>query len=220
MGAVLQMTGSVRFIFASFALLLAACTAEPVRNSAGIAGTIRSFQAPDFVPRFAALLEAEAGALQVSFIDKDIQSTLLQEQRRGNFRYWLGADGSLIITENGMLFGTRGLGAGLLTSDLSEPRALVLNGRAGVSDRFHTFLNGDDNAVTRTYRCTITPRGAREVNLGGQIAATSLMREECKSLDQSFVNLYWVDISRKEVVQSRQWTGDFLGNLSTRMVVR
>lgn len=214
------MTFLSRSIFAGLALLLGACTAEPPQNSAGIAAAIRGFQAPDFVPRFVALLEAEAPALQVSFVDKEVQTTLLQEQERGDLGYWLSADGAMLVTENGMLHGTRGFGAGLLSSELSEPQALILNGRSGVSDRFHTFLNGNDVAVTRTYRCTMTQRGPRDVNLGGRIAATQLMRESCKSLDQSFVNLYWVDIGRKDIVQSRQWAGDFLGNVSTRVVVR
>jgi len=44
------------------------------------------------------------------------------------------------------------------------------------------------------------------------------MRETCKSLDDQFFNLYWVENGR--IIQARQWGGPQVGPISTRIVPR
>ena len=174
----------------------------------------------DFVPRFIALLQDEAPTLQVGFIDLEINGNLLLERQDGAYEYWLSPDGGQIVLQSGMLHSTRGFGEGLLASDLSAPLALVLNLQSGWSDRFHTYLDGNDFAVTRTYRCRIENEGPRSVDILGTSVDTQLMRESCRSLDQEFVNLYWVVPSRRTIVLSRQWAGPEIGAVSTRVVPR
>ncbi|MFC3119471.1 YjbF family lipoprotein [Jhaorihella thermophila] len=87
----------------------------------------------------------------------------------------------------------------------------MLAGREGRATRFHTFLTGTDETVTRTYECRVEDRGARTVELGSRQVSTRLMAESCNSTDQQFVNLYWVDDGDGRIVLSRQWTGDYLG---------
>ncbi|MEL6914689.1 MAG: YjbF family lipoprotein [Pseudomonadota bacterium] len=174
----------------------------------------------EFDPRFIALLRAEAPALQVGFPDGGTGGTLLLERRDGAFDYWLSPDGVQIVLEAGMLHGTRGLGDGLLASETRAARALVRGARAGVADRFHTYLDGEDFAVTRTFRCVIAPLGPDEVEIPGTgPVATILVREVCASLDEGFENLYWVVPSTGDIVVSRQWAGAETGALSTRVVV-
>ncbi|MFD2741762.1 YjbF family lipoprotein [Sulfitobacter aestuarii] len=200
-------------------LLLAACgspTTEPSRLD-----TLRAALGgaePDFAPRFAALIAARAPALQVGFIDKEVSTTLLLEQRRNGIETWLSPEGAALVLERGMLHGTRGFGTGLLASELSEPLALVLARQGGRSDRLMTYLDGNDRAVTRTFRCVLSSRGARQLSLQGRVIPTTLMQEDCKSLDQSFRNLYWV--AQSGIVQSRQWAGGKTGEISTRVVLR
>ncbi|MEL7257828.1 MAG: YjbF family lipoprotein, partial [Pseudomonadota bacterium] len=134
------------------------------------------------------------------------------------FEYWLSPEGAQVILQDGMLHGLRGFGEGLLASELTEPLALVRGLRPGVSDRFHTFLDGNDRAVTRTYRCLIERIGPEEIALADIQVNTVLMVERCRSLDQSFENFYWVAPARSQIVLSRQWAGPFLGALSTRVV--
>lgn len=169
-------------------------------------------------PRFIALLKAEAPALQVAFVDQERTGTVLLEDATGDFHYWLSADGAQLILQSGMLHGTRGLGEGLLASDISEPLALIRGLRAGVSDRFHTYLDGNDRAVTRTYRCVIVDEGAQKIGLGTTQVAVRLMRETCQSLDQNFINLYWVSPTQREIILSRQWAGPFIGAITMRIV--
>ena len=174
----------------------------------------------DLSPRFLALFRADAPALQVGFVDLETSGNVLLERQDGAFAYWISPEGAQITLQSGLLHSTRGFGEGLLASDLSQPLALVLGMQSGTSDRFHTYLDGEDRAVTRTYRCQIINDGAREIDLFGTPVDTRLMRESCRSLDQDFVNLYWVAPSRGTIVLSRQWAGPVVGAISTRIVPR
>ena len=201
--------------------LLASCgTAVDEESALGqsLAGIIGNDA--DFVPRFVVLLQQEAPTLQIGFVDRETSGNVLLERQEGGFAYWLSPDGAQIILQDGMLHGTRGLGEGLLASELSQPLAMVRGLQSGWSDRFHTYLDGNDRAITRTYRCRIDNRGARELNLFGTPTDTRLMRESCRSLDQEFVNLYWVAPSSRDIIVSRQWAGPVIGAISTRIVPR
>ncbi|OBY27745.1 hypothetical protein A9D60_25260, partial [Leisingera sp. JC1] len=127
--------------------------------------------------RAGALQRAGAEQLQVSFPGQERSGVMLLEARRGGVDTWLSADGAALITERGMLRGMRGFGGGLLASDISQPMALVHGGREGPSERFHTFLKGDDQTETRTYRCTVSARGSRTIRIGGRPVDTRLMAE-------------------------------------------
>ncbi len=172
----------------------------------------------EFNPRFVRLLKDGAPAMQFGVVETKRNGTILLEKRFGLHEIWLTPDGGTITTERGLLHSTRGFGEGLLASELNEPVELVLGGREGFSDRFHTYLDGDDKAVSRTYRCSVTDKGPRDIRLRSGVAKTRLMEEECRSLNQEFKNLYWVELRTKTIVQSRQWAGPFVGAISTRIV--
>ncbi|MFC6689482.1 YjbF family lipoprotein [Jhaorihella thermophila] len=168
------------------------------------------------VPRAQALYDAGAPRIVIGIPKTDRSAIMVLEARRDGLETWLSADGAAVILDRGLLRGTRGLGAGLLASDVSQSAALVLAGREGRATRFHTFLTGTDETVTRTYECRVEDRGARTVELGSRQVSTRLMAESCNSTDQQFVNLYWVDDGDGRIVLSRQWTGDYLGDISLR----
>jgi len=199
-------------------VLLAGCGTVG-EEDAPLGQAIAALSGPaEFEPRFIALLKAEAPALQVGFIEKETNGTMLLERRKGAFEFWLSSDGGQLILQGGILHGTRGFGEGLLASELSEPLAHVRGLRAGYSDRFHTYLDGNDRALTRTYRCVIELAGPRDLPFTTGNVATQLVREDCQSLTQSFRNLYWVVPGTGRIVQSRQWAGPFLGDISTRIL--
>nr|WP_317056598.1 YjbF family lipoprotein [Roseovarius sp. W115] len=176
-------------------------------------------QPEEIAPRYATLIKSKAPALQIGFPDLGKGGgTLLLERREGAFEYWLSPEGAQVILQGGMLHGLHGFGEGLLASELTEPLALVRALHPGVSDRFQTFLDGGDRAVTRTYRCTIERIGPEDIALADRLVSTVLMVERCRSLDQSFENFYWVVPASGQIVLSRQWAGPFLGALSTRVV--
>lgn len=198
---------------------LAACSSDSEQRAPLLETATRlSGTGPNATPRFAARLSAGAPVLQIGFVETKQSANLLLERRHGEFDYWISVEGAHVILQSGMLHGTRGFGEGLLASDLSAPLALVLARRSGQADRFHTYLDGNDRAVTRTYRCRIDNDGPQQIELATGPVATTLMTERCRSLDQSFVNFYWVSAASGQIVQSRQWAGPRLGSLSTRVV--
>lgn len=172
-----------------------------------------------FDPRFAALVERDPRALQVAFPDQGVSSTILLASSRAGLDTWMTPDGATITTEAGMLRATRGLGIGLLAADIDQPLALVRARREGLSERFHTYLTGNDKAVIRAYRCIVKDRGPSHVDFPAGPRQTRLMQEDCRSLDQEFFNLYWVS-PEGEILQARQWTGDYLGIMTLRVVPR
>jgi len=200
--------------------LLTACSSSDTASNLDLAvDAIRGTQ-PDFTPRFIELLRADAPVLDVSFIEQDSRANLLLDRRDGAFEYWLTSDGAHLILQSGMLHGTRGLGEGLLASDIDDALRLVRSRQAGTVDRLHTYLDGNDRAVTRTYRCVIDVSGPATITLPSGPANVSLMTERCRSLDQVFTNFYWVVPKTGQIVQSRQWSGPELGAMSTRTAER
>ncbi len=61
---------------------------------------------------------------------------------------------------------------------------MILAGKNGFSDRFHSNLSGDDKVNTRTYRCLIATKESAVINLDIGRIPTRVMTEDCKSLDQ------------------------------------
>ncbi len=198
--------------------LLSACGTSARVETASVVTS--RFQAPETFPRYAIAANAGAPVLQVAFVETNTSTTLVLERQTGPFQYWLSTDGVQIVLEDGMLHGTRGIGEGLLASDLSEPLARLTSLQEGRSTRFHTYLTGNDEAVTRTFECDI--RRTRETTIavvGGEFP-TILFREACNSLDQEFENLYWVNPQTRQIIQSRQWVGPRVSDLSTRIVLQ
>lgn len=197
---------------------MAACAASPDRETGLTDVVLDRFSGPSGVaPRFARLQRNGAPTLQIGFRERDLVGAVLLEQSDGPYDTWLGPDETTIVLQSGVLHSTRGLGGGLLASELSQPIALIRARQPGFADRFHTYLRGDDRAVTTTFRCVIAREGARDVTLNTGSVSAQLMSEECSSLTQDFRNLYWVD-GQGTIIQSSQWAGPFLGPLSTRVV--
>jgi len=167
-------------------------------------------------PEFLRAAQAGGALLQIGLVERDLQTAVVLETRRDGIDTWRSVDGAALITENGMLRGTRGLAQVWLSSDVSQPLKMVTRLLDGQVERFHSYLDGEDQVVTRSYVCDIDTRGPRDVNLGVRVAQTVLMRETCYGLDDEFFNLYWVENGR--IIQSRQWGGAEVGAISTRIV--
>lgn len=166
-----------------------------------------ALQRPATDPRFEALRSQPTAHLEVALLEQDRSGTLLLEGTRDGITTWLSAEGASLLTQAGMLVGTRGFGQGLMASDVAQSRALIAAGQPGTAERFHSYLTGDDQIVTRTYRCAISDRGARTLNGN----ATRLIAEDCLSLTDQFLNLYWIDPGTGQIRQARQWPGPALG---------
>lgn len=201
------------------ALLLSGCGSNTERGGFDLARSYFSTEDYTPPPRFTALFNTPRPVLDIELIDLGVAGKLILEQQDGDYARYLGADLGGIILQNGMLHSIYGFGEPMAGSELSQPRALLLAGRAGKADRFHTYVSGEDRVISRTYRCDIAVQGARDVELTTGTVATTLMSESCKSPTNAFENLYWVDRRRGEIIQSRQWVGENIGSMVTRVTL-
>lgn len=173
--------------------------------------------------RYAQLLGAGAPAVQVANVRQGSNTVLLRETLRAGTEVYTSPDGVALRFRAGLLTGTAGLGGDMQGSDTGQSAALIAAGQAGVADRFHSFLGGDYRLRPRSYKCVITPGAAQSIAIGTRAGAlrqvqTRLVQEDCRSLDQSFSNLYWVGPAGR-ILQSRQWAGDTAGPLVIRLVL-
>ncbi|WP_170578596.1 YjbF family lipoprotein [Ruegeria arenilitoris] len=176
--------------------------------------------APRFHPRAQALAARRPipPRLEVGFPARDLAGVMLLETERAGVQTWLSADGATITLDQGLLTSAKGFGGGLAGSDVSQSAALILSGGSGRAERFHSFLNGNDEIELHAYRCRITPLGSDPVVLQGTPVAAQKRQEECYGVAETFSNIYWVQDSTGRIVQSSQWTGDFLGNMVVKVV--
>ncbi|UTS82559.1 YjbF family lipoprotein [Phaeobacter piscinae] len=169
--------------------------------------------------RAAMLANAGAEQMQVRFLKTGRSGIMLQETRRAGLVTWLSSDGASLQTDKGLLRATRGFGAGLMAVDLEQSRRRIFAHAEGPAERFHSYLTGNDETETRTYHCDIRDRGNRTLTVAGQEIATRLIAESCINPDKSFLNLYWLRATDNRLIQSRQWTGPYLGTVTTRLQV-
>ncbi|WP_170418541.1 YjbF family lipoprotein [Ruegeria atlantica] len=176
--------------------------------------------APRFNPRAEALAARRPipPRLEVGFPTRDLAGVMLLETERAGVQTWLTADGATITLEQGMLTSALGFGGGLSGSDVRQSADLVLGGGSGQVERFHSFLNGNDEIDLRAYKCRITQAGSDTVVLRGTPVATAKRQEDCYGVADRFTNVYWVRNSTGRIVQSSQWTGPFLGNMFIKVV--
>lgn len=176
--------------------------------------------APRFHPRATALASVRPipPRLEVSFPTRGLSGVMLLEAERAGVETWLSADGATITLERGFLTSAKGFGSGLAASDVQQSAALVLAGQAGVAERFHSFLNGNDQIELHAYKCAVTPLGTESIFLLGVPVPAQKLEERCHGVGTRFTNTYWVQPGPARIVQSSQWTGRFLGNLFMKAV--
>ena len=172
----------------------------------------------DFDTRFQFAAGQGARQLKLALLEFDAGSIILFDSSRDGIDTWITADGGTVMTQDQMIVGMRGFGAGLMAADVEQPLAMLHAGRQGITERFQTFLTGNDEIVTRTYRCQIVDQGRQEIVIGTTPVNARLFSEDCSSLDQSFQNLYWLSPSNNRIVQTSQWTGEFIGMVATQVV--
>lgn len=183
-------------------------------TACGVVGGMTGPLVLEVSPTYAALALAGAPVLQVGVEAAGTATLARREGLRAGVATYVTPDGAAVILQDGMLRGTRGLGADLLASDIAAPRDLILSLREGTAARFHTFLDGENQAVTQRFVCAVAVQGAREIAIGAEPLGTVLVTEDCGD----FVNYYWVLPTAARVVQSRQWGGAFSGVIVMREV--
>lgn len=196
-------------------VLLAGCASEDqvfARSVQKLTGTDPG--ATQSRARFETLVASGAPTLIAAVESSGQVSFLARSALRGGVGTWVTPDNVGLLLQGGFLAGTRGLGSDLVSADISQVQALVLARRAGQAQRFHTYLDGENQTVFRSYQCTVIPQGMRDITLpGGGAGRGYLMVETCAGQNNSFENSFWLHPQRGEVIQSRQFVSDATGAL-------
>ncbi|SDX01855.1 YjbF family lipoprotein [Celeribacter indicus] len=171
-------------------------------------------------PAFIALAESGAPAYIVSIEERgEAYATFLRQSVNAKGEEsWISGDGLSLGMREGMVIATRGLGGDMLAGEATATRAALRAGRGGVTERFATLLDGEDHAVTLSFRCRVTPQGAAPVDLGRYTASTTFFHEDCRNGETAFRNLFWVERGTGRIVQSRQWISEGVGTLALRLI--
>lgn len=215
MGAVLPMRARLTFAVAS-TLVLAGC--GDARDDFEILKGTLSRMVAGLHPRAEVVAGGDAPRLQASFPKYGSGGLMLLEERRDGVETWISADGATVSTRDGFLEATYGFGSGLLASDIRQSRALIFAGHDGVAERFHSFLNGNDKVELRAYFCAVTHQPREDIEIAGQAQPSRKVEETCYGMGHTFTNTYWLDPYEVRILQSSQWTGDFLGNIDMKVV--
>ena len=163
-----------------------------------------------------ALRDSGAASMTISLEEREVAGVVQLRARNGKYTSWLSSDNSLIVTQDGVVTATRGLGDDLMGSEVDAVvRAVGAQSPTSLT-RQHKYLDGEDRIATRSFTCEVTSRGARSISFGGKSYATTLLQERCADAKDSFQNLYWMDRSGRGIVQSRQWISPEIGPMVTR----
>lgn len=131
---------------------------------------------------------------------------LRQTQTHNGYTSWITVDGASIVMRNGLLTATRGLGADLMSADVSDTENLLRHLREGQADRLYVTLDAQFQERTERFTCQISAHGTERIDILGTEFTARHMRETCTGSDKRFVNAYWMD-ARGQFLRTRQWVG-------------
>ena len=139
-------------------------------------------------------------------------ATMVVVGENAGHRTWVAADGIMLITQDGILTGTRGFGRDLMVSNVSAVGPALRAGSGSVAREMSRI--DDEGHVTPTrYQCVITRGGPQQIDLVSRQVATHLVTEACDNpAGEGFVNRYWLDGTGR-IRQSDQWVGPGYGNI-------
>ncbi len=203
----------------AFLATLGACSSDP-NQQALVTQALHPHQqqAPD--PQFLALAKSGAPLMVLSVENRaGAYAQFARQSVAGSgAESWISGDHLSLGISDGFIIATRGFGGDMMSADATQIKPLILGRREGIADLFLSHLDGEDQVKISAYRCRVTRRGARQIDLGTYQAATSLMVADCRNGDATFRNLYWVEDQTEQIVQSKQWMSPFTGTVATRVI--
>ncbi|SDF21467.1 YjbF family lipoprotein [Rhodobacter capsulatus] len=212
-----------RRVLTAFAVLaaLAGCSSDPGTRALLTGALPLRARAADPNPEFAAAERAGAPALAAAVESRPEAIAVLRRQtvsEPDGVETMIAADGAQLMFQGGVLVGSRGFGADVMAAEVAQSAALVQRLSAGTSTRLMTLIDGNDHAVTRAFRCQITPGETETLRIGARAVPTRTVTEACRGPLARFYNFYWVVPETGEIVQSSQWTGPLTGKISLRRI--
>lgn len=133
---------------------------------------------------------------------------------------WITANAVTLITKDGLVFGTRGLGPDLLASDLTQAKLELKQFQSSEYQRDYSFIQGDESVRTDSYYCESETLGQEVIDVLDIAHNTFKVRETCFSIKENFqfTNLYWIG-GDGTVWSSTQWAGKGIGYLKIQKLI-
>ena len=229
------MTKTFRRLLAVLAISgLAACSNAPESNplrdalSGGVSGLTGGArptpaQVPEsgflaVAPQLIASAQAEP-AVGLFMQERNTQALLSLSGARATHVTWLSGDRiSFTLSGGTMLVRTSGLGHDLTHADFTQTLMLIASGRAGQTERTHTYLTRDFQQDRQRFTCDVRPLGPTQVQLGRASRQALAYEEACKGEMASFTNRYWLDTSSGQIVQAVQWVHPQVGKAHLQLL--
>ncbi|MDJ1017531.1 MAG: YjbF family lipoprotein [Paracoccaceae bacterium] len=177
------------------ACLLAACSDYKLTGSTPLGRD----PAPRSEPPIA--VAGPATLLQARLAADGRQGSFAKVARTGDYETWRAADGSALALRGRLVTATYSLGNDLYSADVRDTLDRLQGRGAGEALRVHRYLDGENQIVTRAFRCIVRKTGS-----GGLVIA----REACQGADIGFENRYTLTPSGR-ILTSRQWIGPEVG---------
>ena len=127
-------------------------------------------------------------------------------ESNGAYGTYGSADRQALVFKRGVLTGTRGLGADLMSSSSDSSIALISARRSGNGTRVHRYIDGGEETVEIRFSCSVSVGESKSIAFGTVRGTGRVVREVCGSDGQQITNTYVVD-GGSRVLWSRQWIG-------------
>ena len=132
---------------------------------------------------------------------------------------WTTGDGSQLTLRSGVIVATRGLGDDVTSTDRRGSIAFV-TGQAGTNWPMRLDIQTSANGVERhDFTCTGQRKGRTTIEIVERSYPVESLREICTGRDGTRIeNQYFVDVRDGTVWQTRQWAGEKIGYMATRIL--
>lgn len=203
------MRGKLAF---TLAFLLCGCGDQIGETILGT-GQLRAEAEPDRAEaEMRALMRADAPRMVLRIPQHGLAVTLLAAGTREGVVRWRDTENAQILTREGMVIATRGLGDDLMAVQADGALALILAGAEGQVTRLHRHLDGEDRIEIHSWVCDIAPQGHDTVRIAETTRLEALLvTESCHGPRGTFSNRYWLREGR--ILQSWQFAGSALGQM-------
>ena len=167
----------------------------------------------------AALNTVQVSALEVTLERRDVLAYLFIDGTRrdstpGKITVWRSEDNLNVVTRNGIVIATRGLGNDLLSSQVPVGGDRPGPVRGGEHVQMVRAL--DNREIPVRLACDLIDLGAETIVIVERKHATRHLQQRCEGAGGTVVNDYWVDSGTGIVWQSRQWAGPGIGYMRLR----
>lgn len=166
-----------------------------------------------------ALLDQTPGQVMQAIPDSSgLQDFMrLIAQRRddgpGLVEVWQSSDNVQFVLRDGVLVGTKGLGADMRSAQAGSTLA-GFDGQGGGGARLITLARRDGSAQAVEFACDIAQMGHETLQIVDQRVSTFRMQETCVHGDVAFTNDYWVETGSGRMRKSRQWVSPDFGYIA------